>query len=430
MEIANQIAAKDPKRTLEIARENLKTRYTSALVNTIATLREKNPEMAAELAGEVATKLLGEKLTKNSQAASLVVGLIQMSGPAGGNQSAETNGSPRRTALLSDQQRRDLMQKALNEALAFKTSNSIYHTPDRDYAWGLLHGLQSLGAEVDTVMNGSSTAITKKFSEFTATNSAQMPGVQEYYDAINNMNMPIDEVIQVLSKAPQQQKDQLFIQLSGRLQNNGDMARAKQILNDYVTTPYQRQQALYNLEIQEMYRAMSKGKVEEALRSVSTLPTAQERAQALMQMANQIGPGLKRTAALTFLDQARGLLPPSVQAQDYAQMQALVEIAKAYSRYDVKRAFEIIDPLIDQFNELSAAARIMEGFAGEFYDQEELNLQNGNMVGGVASQLTSALGTFALTNFDRAKATADRIRLPEVRLRAYLDIAQQAIQGK
>lgn len=430
IEIANQIAAKDPKRTLEIARENLQTRYSSALINTITILRGKNPEMAAELAADVATKLLGENLTNNSQAASLVIGLIQMSGPAGGNQGAETNGSSPRTALLSDQQRRELMQKAVKEALAFKPSPAIHYTSDRHYAMGLLQGLQSLGAEVDTLENGSSAAINKKFSELSAINNSMMPGIQEYYDAINNQNMPIDEVIQVLSKAPQQQRDQLFTQLSGRLQGNGDIARARQIINDYVTTPYQRHQALHNLELQEMHRSMSKGKVEEALRSVANLPTAQERAQAVSQMANQIGPGVKRAAALAFLDQARALLPPSLQAQDHAQMHALLEIAKAYARFDTKRAFEIIDPLIDQFNEISAAARGVDGFLGEFYEQEELNLQNGNMIASIATQLSSTLATIALTNFDRAKLTVERIRLPEVRLRAYLDIATQAIQAK
>jgi hypothetical protein len=108
-------------------------------------------------------------------------------------------------------------------------------------------------------------------------------------------------------------------------------------------------------------------------------------------------------------------------------MNALLEIAKVYSRYDTKRAFEIVDPLVDQFNEISAAARIMEGFGGEYYEQEELNLQNGNVIAGVAQQITSALATLALKNFDRAKLTADRLRLPEVRLRAYLDIAHHAI---
>ena len=429
IEIANQIAAKDPKRTLEIARENLKTRYSSALLTTISKLKEKNPDMAAELAGDVASKLLGENLTNNSQAASLVIGLIQMSRQAG-NDSAETNGSSRRAPLLSDEQRRELIQKAVKEALAFKSPAAIHYSSERHYAMGLLQGLQSLSADVDVLGSESLAAVNKRFSELSALNNAMMPGVQEYYDAVNNMNMPIDEVIQVLSKAPQQLKEQLFVQLSGRVQNNGDMARAKQIINDHVTTPYQRHQALHNLELQEMYRSMSKGKLEDALRNVANLSTPQERAQAVSQMANQMGPGVKRAAALAFLDQARALLSPSLQAQDHAQMQALLEIAKAYSRYDAKRAFEIVDPLIDQFNEISAAARGVDGFLGEFYEQEELNLQNGNLIASIATQLTSTLATIALTNFDRVKLAVERIRLPEVRLRAYLDIATQAIQAK
>jgi hypothetical protein len=40
------------------------------------------------------------------------------------------------------------------------------------------------------------------------------------------------------------------------------------------------------------------------------------------------------------------------------------------------------------------------------------------------------IGAMALGNFERAKATSDRLRLPEVRLRAYLEIAQQTIRGK
>jgi hypothetical protein len=43
--------------------------------------------------------------------------------------------------------------------------------------------------------------------------------------------------------------------------------------------------------------------------------------------------------------------------------------------------------------------------------------------------MTMVLGTLAATNFERAKADADRLRLPEVRLKAYLDIAQQSISG-
>ena len=428
LEIATQIALKDPKRTLEIARENLKSRMSSALVNTIYRLRQQSPEMAAELAGEIAAKLLNAKLVKNGDAAGLLMSLIQMSAsPANQVSDNNTNGPSRRTPLLSEEQRRDLLQKAISEALAYKANPSVY-TPERDYAWSLLNGLKALGTEVETLMPGSIQTIDKRLKYFPGYTGPQIEALQEFHNTINNQNIPLDEVIQTLSKAPKEYKDQLYIQLSNRALNSGDIARAKQIINDYVTTPYQRQQALYNLEMQEVNRAFGKGKIEEALKTIANLSSPKERAQMLMQMAGQIGPGYKRATALLLLDQARALLSPSAQAQDATQLQALLELAKAYSRYDGKRAFEIIDPLVDQFNDLSAAAKTLEGFGGEFYDQGELIMQNGNFVATAAAQLTAALATLAITNFDRAKLAADRIRLPEVRLRGYLDIAQQAIQ--
>lgn len=429
LQIADRILEKDPKRTFEIARETLKSRYSSALMNTISTLRQKNPELAAELANEAANKLLNDNLLKNSQAAHLAVGLIRMSAPSRGNRGAGTNGSAPPPPLLSEQQRQDLLQKAMREALGYKPPPPNLYSPERDAAVSLIHALQSIGAELDASVSGGAAAVEKKFKELNTINSPQMETFQQFHNAINDTNMPFDEVLQTLARAPREHRDQLYIQLSNRAMTNGDMARARQIVNDYVAAPYQRQQALYNLEQQEMFRAMGKGKVEDALRNVANVSSAQQRAQMLSQLANQIGPGYKRAAALLFLEQARGLLPPSAQAQDQAQMQALLEITKAFARYDSKRAFEMFDPLVDQFNDISVAARTMEGFGGEYFEQEELNLQNGNVVANVATQMTATLGTLALTNFDRAKLTADRIRLPEVRVRAYLDIAQHAIQN-
>ena len=54
-------------------------------------------------------------------------------------------------------------------------------------------------------------------------------------------------------------------------------------------------------------------------------------------------------------------------------------------------------------------------------------MQNGNSLASVAQQLSIALGILSLTDFDRAKATADRLHLPEVRLPVHLGIVQQAI---
>ena len=56
-------------------------------------------------------------------------------------------------------------------------------------------------------------------------------------------------------------------------------------------------------------------------------------------------------------------------------------------------------------------------------------MQNGNAIGEAANQLGTALGSLALVNFERAKAAADRIRLVDIRMQAYLTIAQQTIEA-
>jgi hypothetical protein len=129
-------------------------------------------------------------------------------------------------------------------------------------------------------------------------------------------------------------------------------------------------------------------------------------------------------------DQARSLLGSSVQAQDQEHMNALIELARGFGKYDPKRSFEILDPLIDQVNELCTAARTLEGFGQENYQDDELNLQSGNSLSQVMERMSSALGNLALVNFERAKGAADRLRLPEVRLQAYLQIAMQTVPIK
>jgi hypothetical protein len=109
-------------------------------------------------------------------------------------------------------------------------------------------------------------------------------------------------------------------------------------------------------------------------------------------------------------------------------MYALLAIGRAFSRYDSTRAFEIVEPLVDQFNEISAAALVLNGFGQQYYRDGEVIMNNGNVVGESGNQIAEALGALARVNFDRAKTAAERIRLMDVRMQAYLTIAEQSIQ--
>jgi len=100
---------------------NLSDEQTEYLIrDRISFMRFLDLELEDPVPDATTIWLFREKLTRDSQAASLVIGLIQLSGQPWANQAGETNGSPRSVALLSDQLRRDLLQKALSDALAFK----------------------------------------------------------------------------------------------------------------------------------------------------------------------------------------------------------------------------------------------------------------------------------------------------------------------
>ena len=424
LSIANQVVEKDPNRALQIARKNLKTRLSTSLLSTLSILSRKDPELAAELANEMASKVLGEKLLKNPELANVAMGLIRAGGRPERRSVASNVGTPKAGSLLTDTQYRDLLQKAMTEALSYSPTPSQVYSPEREALWNLLSGLQRLGAELDSVTPGTSAAIEKKMNELVGQRAS---GPYQYQFAI--ANTPVDTALETIGKAPQEQREQLYIQLANREVANGNLSRARQIINEHVSNFPQRRSSLMSLDQQEIYNAMSKGKGEDALRIISGFRVPRERAAQLAQFANQLGPGQKRANAIILLEQARAMLGSSLQAPDQEHMNALFEIARAFNRYDSKRSFEIVDPLIDQVNDICTAARTIEGFGANNFDDEELDLQNGGSVSQTVIRMSLVLGTLAVTNFDRAKADADRLRLPEVRLRAYLDIAQQSITG-
>lgn len=423
--LANQITTADPKKAFQIAEETLKTRYSPSIASTISRLRTSSPELAGKLASDVVEKLQSDKLLLNSEAGDLAMNLIRInrSRPRAGN-SGEAATSSQQT-LLPDQVYRTLLQKLVNEALSYPVVQTNRYSQERNSVFNILNMLKQMGTEVDSVVPNSSAAIDKKVFQLGSSVDPEFGQFQKYQTAIESASP--DSALETIGQAPKDLREQLYQQLANRVAQNGDLTRAKQIINDNLTNEFQRRQALTNLEQQAMFRSASKGKIDEALRNVSTIKSAKQRAMMISQIAAQIGPGQKKQAALNFLEQARGLLSSSAQAEDYENMTALLALSQAFARYDSNRAFEIIVPLIDQLNLMCDAARTLDGFGQQSYEDGELALQNGNTIANLATQITNALAMLAVGNFDRAKTEADRLRLPEVRLRAYLDIAQKTI---
>lgn len=428
LSIADQIVEKDPNRAAQIVRQNLKKAYTQYLLNSVSQIATKDKELATQLIHEIVSKLLDEpKLSEQPETAQVVATLLRSyrtPGETGIKAQTRNMHTLLAATLLTEEDCRQLIQKAFNEVVSYKSSR--LYNPRNEGVWTLMAGLRGMGAELDKFVGGGTATLSKKQAEVGGGEQRFVDVVQDFQNILASGSP--ETVMQALEKAPPEYREQLYMQLANREAANGNFARAKQIVSDHVPNVYQRKEVLRNLEQQEIAASLSKGKIEEALRKIGNLSNPRERASQISQLANQFISKQKPAIALSLLDQALNMLGPSAQVQDYTQMQALLEIGRAFGNYDSKRSFEIIDPLIDQFNEICGAARTLEGFGTEFFEDDELNFQNGSTLAQLAQHFSTVLGSLALSDFDRAKSSADKIRLPEVRLRTYLDIATQTIE--
>ena len=410
LSIANRISSKDPRSAFLIAEDTLKRGVSMNIMDTLHRLLPNHPDLAAKLANDIASKLANESLLQHPEAANLASAFLQMNTTA---------------SLIPENEYRNLFQKVIGEALSYTVSFPNSYSMERNSAQNLLNGVKSMSRQLQNYAPDQREAIENKWLEVSNQNNSPF---QLYQNVINSST--IDETLDVISRAPSDMREGLYQQVATKVAQSGDMPRARQIIAEHMTNVQQRQQALRNVERQVVSNAISQGNLDDALRNLIDFQPAGERAQMLNQFLNRIGSGVKRGTAITYLDQIRSMLGSSGRAEDQQQMMALLALARAFARYDSNRTFGIVEPLIDQFNDISASAVVLNGFFQKYYDDGELIVDNGNPVGGVANDLANTLGDLAVRNFDRAKSLADGIHPTDIRLRVYLAIAEQAIQPR
>ena len=76
--IAAEVAAKDPKRALQMAQESLAKGVSYQTLNLLKKLQQKDSEGAATFTGDIIKKLGSTDFAKNHEAAYVAQGLLRM----------------------------------------------------------------------------------------------------------------------------------------------------------------------------------------------------------------------------------------------------------------------------------------------------------------------------------------------------------------
>lgn len=425
-QLVNQVVAADPKRAFDLAEDLLKRTSSALLIETLTQLAAKDRELAGRLAHDMVAKLTRQDLVKTRDAAYLAASLLNVARST----QAVTNNNGAGTAsgrMLSDEDYRDLFLKLVAEVMSYSSSSTASYTPEHDAVRSLAAVIRQMPNELKTYAADRAASVDKKVVELIGHTDQQSLGDWQRYSTTIN-SAPVETALESVTEAPVQMRDYLYQQVATRLATSGDMARARQIVSEHVTNPAQRQAALHTLQQQEVNSAVEKGRYEEAIRLLGKFRSGAERDSLVTQILGQLGPGVKKQLALQYLAQGKSMITSAARAEDQEQMHSLLALARVFARYDVNQAFEIVEPLLDQFNELSAAAVTMNGFDRDYYREGELIYSNDNPVAQMANQFSDTLATLAMFDFDRAKTAAEGLNRLDVRIRVFLLIAQHSME--
>jgi hypothetical protein len=234
----------------------------------------------------------------------------------------------------------------------------------------------------------------------------------------------LDDMLGLASKAAPELREQLYQQAAWKALGQGEGERARQIINDSITNPVERRRMLEEVERQSAIKAANEGKLELARLAIARLRTNEDRATALTQLSATVSAKGDKKTALLLLEEARGLL--GNKAENFAQLQAQLQVARSFAQLEPARSFEILEMMVGQFNELLSAAEVLNGFEQQYYNDGELIWQSTNLSNALY-QIINDLGQLTPADFDRAKNIAMRFQRTEVRLMAQMFIARAVL---
>jgi hypothetical protein len=424
-QIAAQAVGKNPKLALQIAMAGLEKGFSMNIVSLLSQLQDKDREGAAKLANALVKKLLAENLLINNEAAGVAINLLMMTRrlEAHGQASAGRTSAPVNSAPLIDAQAyRDLMELTINAALNSSIAPNPSDWRERNIAQTLLMGLQNLMPDVEKLAPSRVSALERKLADFRKNSDPSQKFWQDYQEVFQKGSL--DDILGLASKVAPEMRDQLYQQAAWKALGQGESERARQIINDGITNPVERRRMLEEVERQTAVKAANEGKLEMARLTLTRLRTNEDRATALTQLANIVSNKGDKKTALLLLEEARALL--GNRAENFAQLQAQLQIARALAPIEPARSLEILEAMVSQFNELLSAAEVLNGFDQQYYNDGELIWQGTNL-SNVLSQIINDVGQLAPADFDRVKNIAMRFQRPEVRLMAQLSIARAVL---
>jgi hypothetical protein len=417
--LAIEAAASDPKRAFQMAEESLSKGVSYSLLAVLRRLQQKDSDLAQRLLADIIKKLQSENLSRDQGLAFIAQDLLRTAlRPQESLAASKGQGSapPVKPLNFDDQAKRDLADVVTRAALSGQDSSAAI-------------SLQSLLPDLEKLVPERAEQLRKRVAD---ARKALNPEARKWLELEPLMrDGTADAMLEAAAKAPPGLRNALYSSAAWKLFQAGDAERARQLISDNLGGQ-EREQALAQIDRRLVMRAVEQGKLDEAKKLIARIPSRQGRATQIALLAAGLMKKGERKAALELMDEAKKLVNPQPDNQE--EINTLLIVARAYAAVEPARAFELIEPLIDQANDVISAAALLDKFGSgqaSIFRKGELIMHPGFMTASnMFNQYGRELGALARADFTRTKAIADRLQRSEVRLMARLLIAQSVLSDR
>lgn len=435
LDLAGQIAEKDPKQAYELAKKNLEGDLNMNIFSALEEIYKKDAELGGKLAKDIVTKIKERKIVSpydsmNSNAVYNNTGNRPVAniapiyeGPLSSWQVQsflETIRKLSRIALKEDKPPAlgDADIKSIVEMIAQKFLNQPYLSS---------YEVARSMVEINKYFPAMAQAIRRKLA---ATPSSGDLDTQMRAQSIAEeiADKTTEEILQIAEKKPVAERDDFYRAAAERILNDGDVVKAKEIYSKVKKKP---EYDYFGERLEgELPLALAKnGDLRATREMLAELKTPEERIEVLTNLAVGVAAkGDKKTAA-ALVEEARSIY--SGRMKKRKNLSSVLQIGFAYSSVDPPQGFNMVESNLTFINDIIAAGILLDEFnelGSVQSDEVRLEVVQSesyrNLRNGVAM-----IRNLAGVDFERLTALADRFARPEARFFARFRIAEALLNA-
>lgn len=456
--LLGRIAALDPKLAAQNADQMLeKGQFPTSLSEVINQLYKQDPDAADKLADKTVKKIQAANILTKTDVSGLVQTLLR-GGPrpvvdpnsSTAKTQASTSSGPQ--PVLGQTMYVDLLSTVVDAALkagpatqnnqrgggpqaarrgvTVGTQNAAPQPPtdaqiEQNNARRLLSGLQMSLPLIDQYLPSKALLVRQKMTELGMTNNPMM-NLAQTFSTFRDGQITADALLQAAQTAPQQMQSRLYQQAANKAIDEGDTERARQIANDHLQNNA-RDSVMQRIDFREMAKKAEGERIDEVRQTVARLQTDNEKIDLLIQVARDTQK-TNQKFAIQILEDAKQLV--NRRATSYDNFEQQLRVSRAFASVDPSRSFEVLEPGINQLNELLSAASVLSGFEINMFRDGEMAIQGGNGLTAMVNRYGQELAVLATNDFERSETLAGRFQFAEPRIMARLAIVQGVLGVK